>query len=317
MNDRQRQMLEAARQYYLHDRTMTRIAKDLNVSRPTVSRLLREARETGLVQIDVSPAGVSDSTIAREVSEKFGITAHVVSAEGEVGTHMSKAVSQTAAQVMASLVTPNSVVGLAWGTTMMGVIKFLPSIDALGTEVVLLNGGADPATPGIPDPGVLASAAASALGARAHYFPVPAFFDSAETREAMWRERSLRKLLELRSNASLAVFGIGAFGHTLVSRAYSDEFFSPTEARDLARAGVVGDVCTIMMRRDGTWEDIAINRRATGPTPSELKRIPSRLCVSFGRQKVAALLGCLAQGLATDLVIDEATARSIMRARLT
>ena len=35
----------------------------------------------------------------------------------------------------------------------------------------------------------------------------------------------------------------------------------------LTADGVVGDVCTVFHREDGSFGDIEINRRATGPTP--------------------------------------------------
>ena len=38
--------------------------------------------------------------------------------------------------------------------------------------------------------------------------------------------------------------------------------------------GVVGDVCTVFLRADGTYRDIALNERATGPAPEELRRVP-------------------------------------------
>ena len=47
------QMAEAARLYYLHRHSVDEVARALQVSPATVSRLLRDARDQGIVEIRV------------------------------------------------------------------------------------------------------------------------------------------------------------------------------------------------------------------------------------------------------------------------
>ena len=51
---RDEQAHEAASMYYLQGQTMETIARHLQISRSSVSRLLAHAREVGLVRISVS-----------------------------------------------------------------------------------------------------------------------------------------------------------------------------------------------------------------------------------------------------------------------
>jgi DNA-binding transcriptional regulator LsrR (DeoR family) len=67
----------------------------------------------------------------------------------------------------------------------------------------------------------------------------------------------------------------------------------------------------VFLRGDGSYEDVEINRRATGPTPAELSRIPRRLCVVAGEAKLRPLLAAIRAGAVTDLIIDEPTARRL------
>ena len=76
---------------------------------------------------------------------------------------------------------------------------------------------------------------------------------------------------------------------------------------------MVGDVCTVFLRADGTYEDLALNERATGPTPAELTRIPRRVCAVAGENKVIPLLAALRAGIITQLILDEQTARELRR----
>ena len=79
----------------------------------------------------------------------------------------------------------------------------------------------------------------------------------------------------------------------------------------LAADDVVGDVCTVLLRADGTWADLPINQRASGPSPDDLRRIDRRLCIVAGPSKAPALLAALRAGVMTDLVVDELTARKV------
>jgi DNA-binding transcriptional regulator LsrR (DeoR family) len=96
---------------------------------------------------------------------------------------------------------------------------------------------------------------------------------------------------------------------------YSAGYLDERDLGALYTAGVVGDVCTVFLREDGSHQDIAINRRATGPTPEELARVPRRLCVVAGEAKLRPLLAAIRAGVVTDLVIDEPTARRLVPRR--
>lgn len=74
----------------------------------------------------------------------------------------------------------------------------------------------------------------------------------------------------------------------------------------------MGDVCTVFLRADGTYDDPGLNARATGPTPAELQRIPRRVCAVAGDSKVAPLLAALRAGAVTDLIVDEITAQALV-----
>ena len=50
--ERRKKLAYVARRYYLEDQKQSDIARELGVSRPLVSRMLSEARELGIVEID-------------------------------------------------------------------------------------------------------------------------------------------------------------------------------------------------------------------------------------------------------------------------
>ena len=63
----------AAEMYYLYDMSQKEIADRLNVSRPWVSKLLKRARETGLVRIEINSPLVGSPEIEQRLREKYRI----------------------------------------------------------------------------------------------------------------------------------------------------------------------------------------------------------------------------------------------------
>ena len=76
--------------------------------------------------------------------------------------------------------------------------------------------------------------------------------------------------------------------------------------------GIVGDLCTVLLREDGSWADLDLNQRATGPTPAELVKIRRRVCAAAGRHRATALRAALATGAITDLVVDAGLAERLL-----
>ena len=71
-------------------------------------------------------------------------------------------------------------------------------------------------------------------------------------------------------------------------------------------------MATVFYRADGSSDGIALNDRATGPSLDLLRGIPRRVCIVSGVSKLASLKGALAARIATDLIVDEATARALV-----
>ena len=195
-----------------------------------------------------------------------------------------------------------------WQGTAAAVVDHLVPRPARGSIAVQLNGAAIASTSGVPYAGSLMEAFGRAFGASVHYFAVPAFFDYAATREALWQERSIAAVREIQQRADIALFGIGSLTAKNPSMVYSGGYLSAEELDSLRREGVVGDICTVLLRADGSWKDLEINSRASGPTPTDLRKIPRRIGVVSGSDKVVATVAALRAGLITDLVVDEDTA---------
>lgn len=314
MSSHEQLLTRVATMYYLQDATMHAIAEELGVSRSTISRMLKEARETGLVRISVhAEPGTDHRGLAARLSRSYGVRAHVVPVRRSISDHRRLSqVARSAAALLAEAVQPDWTLGVAWGTTISELARHLPARPTPGASVVQLNGAGNSQGSGIPYVGEVMGTFATAFDAETHLFSVPAFFDYAQTKRLLWQERSVRAVLDRQLACDVAVFGVGALAANPPSHVYSAGFLSDNDLAALQRERIVGDVCTVFLREDGTYADVELNARASGLTPEQLRRIPRRLCVAAGEAKIPALRGALRAGVATDLVVDEPTARGLL-----
>ncbi|MGN6326819.1 sugar-binding transcriptional regulator [Pseudolysinimonas sp.] len=306
-------VLRAARLYYLQDQTMEAIARELGTSRSSISRMLAQARATGLVEIRLNPPAEAASLLEREIAERFGVAAHVVPITGPISDiDRLERVATTAGRLLTRFFDSNMTMGVAWGSTIGAVSRHLVPRETHNSVVVQLNGAGNMLTTGIDYASEILQRYGAAFGAEAQQFPVPAFFDDPATREAMWRERSTRRVLVIQARMDVALFGLGSPFSEVPSQVYSGGYLDERDYRQLEADGAVGDVATVFYRLDGDHREIRLNARGTGPDFARLRRVARRIAVVSGVQKLDSLRGALAARLITDLVLDEGLARQLM-----
>jgi len=304
--------LTVAQMYYMQDLTMGAIASELSTSRSSVSRLLTFARESGLVDIQIRSPLDRGLSLEHAIHIRHKVVAHVVPMPESISdVDRLERVAMTTGRLLGQFIDSNMVVGVAWGSTLGAISRHLVKKPTHNSTVVQMNGAGNTQTTGIAYASQILHRFGEAFSAQVQQFPVPAFFDDPLTKEGLWRERSTRRLLEMQSRMDVAVFGLGSPFAEVPSQVYIGGYLDADNYRSLSADGVVGDIATVFFRSDGTFTDIALNARASGPNLDRLRRVARRVCVVSGVQKLASLRGALTAGLITDLVLDESLAGAL------
>lgn len=309
---RDAELYSAAELYYVQGVTMESIAAHFSVSRSTASRMLKAARDRGIVRISLNPPADSSGELSMKLQEIFDVTVHMAGVSPTASdAKRLESVARYAAVLVSEWFTDEMTLAVAWGATTSAVASQLRPKQTRGTTVVQMNGAVSARLPHLGHSPGLLSEMASAFGATSVPFPTPAFFDDERARNLMWRESTVRRVLAVRNSAHIALFSVGAFRGPALSEVYCGGYISEDSVQEFKSHRVVGDVCTVFLREDGTYADIGLNRRASGPTPDELRGIPRRACVVSGDHKIPGIIGALRAGVVTDLIIDDRTARAL------
>jgi deoxyribonucleoside regulator len=313
--DRERMLdaLKAAQLYYLQDLTMEAIGEELHVSRSSVSRLLATARQLGIVDITINSPDDQPRRIEADILNKFGVKAYLVPVPDRT-SHIDRLerVALSAARMLGDFFSSNMVMGIAWGSTTSAVSRHLVKKSTTNTGVVQLNGAGNDHTSGVTYSSEILRRFGEAFGATIEHFPVPTFFDNPRTKQLLWEERSTKRVLALQETMDVALFGLGTLSAEVPSQVYVGGYLNQEDIDQLETEKIVGDVATVFYRDDGSWEDIPLNTRSSGPGFDVIRKAPRRLCVVAGMSRLPALRGALAAGLITDLIVDDTTARALL-----
>ncbi|TVR87118.1 MAG: sugar-binding transcriptional regulator [Spirochaetaceae bacterium] len=297
--------------YYYQGLNTEEIAAEMRFSRPKVSKLLNYARTNGLVQIKVIDSRKKLSPLEEVLRERFDLVrVHIVAAPEYLGeVSWLERVSRYTAHYLNATLEPRQTLGVAWGTTISEIsLHLIPKVIP-GLRIVQLNGSTNTTLADNRYAASILQSYAANYQASIQLFPVPSFFDYAETKAAMWRERSIRAILEMQEKADVLLYSIGSVEAGVPSRVYSGDFLEPSDMEQIRNENVVGDIATVFFRPDGSWEDIPLNHRASGPPLDLYRYAPRRVCVVSGRAKMPALHTALRSGYMNELIIDEPSAR--------
>ncbi len=307
--------VQVARLYYYQDLTTEAIAQELGLSRPAVSRLLTFARQSGLVAISVRDLPGEPPELERRICERFKVQCVKVvqvppnSREDE----WLQRVASFAANHLNTLIRSEMTVGIAWGNTLDAVSRQLSPKHCVNLDIVQLNGASSTRPVNNHYTGDIYSRFAENYGAATHLFPVPAFFDFPATKRAMWRERSVQRLVRQMKGADLFVYSIGAAHAHVPSYVYTGGYLEKEDFQALTRQNVVGDIATVFFREDGSFDGIPLNARASGPDLSLFQRAKHAVCIVSGLGKANGLRAALRGKLMRELIVDEPTAHALMR----
>ena len=315
MNHRDELLATVASLYYKLNQSQSEIAARLSISPSTVSRLIKEARDKGIVEIKIKMPIPRDFELEQIFIDKFGLKdAYILQTTADHDrSSLLGAIGQLAATYIKRIVEtfpPGSSIGVAWGTGVHAAVTALPDHTAQNIDVVQLIGGVGARVVDSPD---LVRVIAQKLGGRPYDLHVPALVELASTREVLMQEPAVREGIVRAQAVKLAITGIGSL---------QDDYFSFLRAGLLSRSsigdlrgeGVVGEMCGHFFDVQGRYEPFEINQRILGLELQDLRRITFSIAVAHGHQKALAILGALRGQFCKVLATDDSTARMILSA---
>jgi deoxyribonucleoside regulator len=296
-------LIRASRLYYELGETQGRVAELLGVTRPQVSKLLKQARAEGIVEIRIHERAELESPAAEELRTRFGLHAvHLAPSLAGPEDLTRRSVGRLAAQVLRTAVRDGSIVGIGDGASVSAAADALADASSpVAATVVPLCGGYWFAGP-TREP---FRRVAEALGASVHGLLAPGLVDDAATKHALYAHAGVQSILALWDRLDVALFGIGA-------PSWSEATFGPEVVRDLESRGAVGELLIAPFDLAGRFVGKELRKRVIAFDARELPRVPVTIGVGGGPSKVRPILGALRARAVNTLVTDVRTAEAVV-----
>lgn len=295
--------------YYNSELTQNQIAERLYTSRSKISRMLKEARELGIVEIYIREPWERNLDYEQKLKERFGLKSIRVVTVRELDWEKgAQRIAEAAAYYLDSIVKQGMVVGISWGNTLYRIVKYAKTNNRknIPITVVPIMGAANVKSPE-KDAVDLSKELASAYGGKYRYIYAPLFVNTKSLKDNLIQEENIRSVLELSANADIMLTSVGS----IIYKSWSD-YLSDKVLEALESKGAIGHIGGHFYNIEGKEIETALTERMVGVSLDEIKRCKDVICVAFGERKAEAVLGALRGGFLNTLIIDEGCAKKIV-----
>jgi len=303
-------LVEVCKMYYEKEMTQAEIAKELKISRPTVSKMLTTAKELGIVKIEILSPLENINVLLHQLKVLFNLQGGlVIPTKVRDEDLIENLIVSQAALYVEQLLPELKTIGVGWGYSVGNFIEkvhFQAAKDGFAGKVFpIIGSSADPNR--WYQPNELTRILGEHIGYEPFYLHAPAFPLSQENKELFANTTEYKKILELWSDVDAIILGIGTYP-SMPDQATAARFGALLQEKN-----AVGIMATYFYDRDGniiTCEtDIVIR------IPLALLRNARKvIALCSGLDKVDAILGAIKTGVITHLITDEITARELIAA---
>lgn len=306
--DRTELLIRTAELYYEEGLNQYDISKLLGISRPTVSRMLEQAKETGVVEIVVHNPIQKDYKLADALRKKLGLRdAVVVNGQYEYGRGIRRC-CRAALEFFYTVVENNLDVGITWGLVPQYLCDMMEDRRYYNVNVVQMAGSlgtGDPSLDGLE----LALKMSRKLGGTYSSLCAPVYVGSEQVRDHLMQVPQIQATIRRAMLAGIVITGIGSLDPgTTLQRAGC---LSNSERLELVSRGAVGHLQGRLLDRYGQ-EFVQKDRFPVSVPLEALQKARWSIGVSAASFKAEAALAAVRGGYLNVLIVDETLARRLL-----
>ncbi|MGH3318390.1 MAG: sugar-binding transcriptional regulator [Nocardioidaceae bacterium] len=296
-----------ARRFYLDGRSKIEIADEFGLSRFKIARILTDAREQGLVHVDIRLPGTIDAELSSQLGSALELRRTIViDTPPEPEASLRRHLAELTADLLTEIVTDDDVLGLTWSRTIeetsLALTRLAPCtvVQLAGT---LAHPDRDTSTVEV------VRQAASVGGGRAYPIYAPLVVPDAATAAALRGEPRITDAMSWFDELTKAVIAVGAWTphHSTVWDAVT-----PAEQEDCLARGACAEVSGRLLDADGNALRTDLDDRVIAITLDQLRAVPEVVAIAAGAGRAAAAAAVVRAGFVDTLVTDASLAQAVL-----
>lgn len=306
-----RTLMQVARLYYIDQLTQAEIGRRLDTSRSTVSRLLQEARDRGIVTITIEYPWERDEELERMLQQTFSLReARVLIAYDQADDEVRKGMGLLGAEYLDQIFRDDMIVAVSSGRSIASVVEQMRPTHPAKMTVVQLMGALDSGNPLLDGPDMVRDLA-NAYGAKYRYMNAPLLVEDIRTRDYLMQEPYVQETLAMVRRADVAILGVGHLSGEYLGTIWRG-YLNQEDIAELQRQGGVGHMCAQHFDIQGNLLDTELNRRVIGMGISTLRTVNTVVAIAGGQEKAMAILGAIRGNYIDVLITDDQAAKKML-----
>ncbi|MGJ9385011.1 sugar-binding transcriptional regulator [Salipaludibacillus sp. CF4.18] len=306
-----RLLVKVSKMYYEQEMTQSQISKELGIYRTTISRMLKRAKQEGIIEIKINSDFEDVYNLEEKLEAKFGLKEVIVVPSFDDNEKVIKQkLGLATAEYLKRILKNGHTLGFAWGTTIVNVSNQLINCEKREIDIVPLVGG-----PGAVDAdyhvNTIIYKTAEAFQGKAHFIDSAAIVNKRETKDDTISSPHFKRILDYWAKLDVAVLGIGA--QLKSSNLIWTGFFGYEEVEELDKENAIGDICSRFYDAEGKVIHSDLAERTIAIELPKLRNVPYSIGVAESKEKVPSILGAIKGKFINVLVTDEETAKELLK----
>lgn len=312
MKSRTDLLIRIAELYYEQGLSQNEIAQLAGLSRPTVSRMLEEAKEVGIVEIRVNSPIRKNASLSSALRDQLRLREAIV-VDGSYSYEKALMRCCDAALRFCNTILQNNMsIGICWGTATRMLCDLMeqhpyehPFYNVDIVQMVGCLGSGDPSVDGLE----LAFRMSRCLGGTYSNIYAPVFVSNQIVQQYLLKEPQIETTLRKAEHLDIVLTSVGSIDDKTSLQLAG--FYTDTTVANLMKRGAVGHLLARPFDAQGE-ELIAPHLCPVGAPLSALRGAEWSIAVNASAQKAQGVLAAARSGYVNVLVIDQPLAERLL-----
>ena len=310
---------QIADMYYNQNLKVTEIAAKLFFSPAKISRLLSQAREKKVVEINVKRVAGRLTDLEDHLKKDFSLKDAIVinSFQNETDIEELDILTDFASKYTSGLLNGKKILGISNGTAVNMVVSKIQPLYRCELDIVQIIGSGGGANKDIESRDLVNKMANIYPGGRTYFLNTPLYIDSAAAKEGLMKDASISNALSMMKNCDILLSGVGTFHEDpSLSPEVMKEYLSPSHIQELHKKNAIGCVCAQFYDIQGNLIDCTWNHHCMSMSFEDIKKNSMTIAIATGMSKVLPILGALRAGLIDVLITGSQVASKLCHSDL-
>ncbi|MEH8097960.1 sugar-binding transcriptional regulator [Gallibacterium anatis] len=304
-------LTEIAIAYYEHELTQEEIANKFNLSRIKIGRLLKKAREEGVVEINVKYHPIYTSQLEKRLIDEFGIQRALIAIDEPNETEQRKQVAALVSSYLSHTLKDGMTIAVGQGRNVASVGEHVGIFPAKSCKFICGIGGVQRNGEPVDADHTCRNLARNFSGINETLY-APAYLENKEFRDVFMKNGVIKETLDRARKADIALVGIGDMNEN--SYMVQLGWFTPQEVTEAKiNLGVIGDIAGYgFFNLQGKPVETVMSNRVIGLSLDDLRAIPCVIGIASESSKAMAILGALRTGIINIIATTASNVNTIL-----